>query len=404
MSKRSALWAVLLVAASLRLGWGLSRPATDRAIDALPDQREYLSIAQNMLAGRGIQFFDPRFGQSVHAYRMPGYPLLIALCGGSVRAVRVLQALLDTSTVLAVFLLSKRFLNDGADSFPASLFAAALIAINPFLIYFSGLILSETLFTAMLVWGMLLLIGPTDDDRGWPGVSWFCGALLLVLSIYARPSALALPVILAAAGAMALGRRGWMGLVLVFVLTWVALLPWAARNARPDVLGRWIWGTTNSGITAYDGWNPHASGASDQTFVREMPELRTMSEVQRSDYLGRLARQFVVAHPGRAIELVAIKLLRIWSPMPLSEQFGSAAYRWLALGYAVPFDLLVLAGLIRGKLGRPAKVFLLIPAIYLTAVHTASVGSLRYLLPAVGPMAVLAGSLVSGMCRQRGRI
>jgi len=403
MTKRSALWAVLLLALFLRLGWGLSRPATDGAVDALPDQREYLSIAQNILGGHGIQFFDPRFGQNVYAYRMPGYPLFVALCGGSVRAVRLAQALLDTSTVLAVFLLSKRLLNGGIDAFPASLFAAALVAINPFLIYFSGLILSETLFIAMLTWGMVLLVRPDSAHSKPPGVPWFCGALLLVLSIYARPSALGLPVILAA-GAMALGRRGWMGPVLIFLLTCVALLPWAARNARPDVLGRWIWGTTNAGITAYDGWNFHANGGSDQTFVREMPELRSMNEVQRSDYLGALARQFVVAHPGRSVELAAMKFLRIWSPMPLSEQFGSAAYRGIALLYVVPFDLLVLAGLIRGKLARPAKVFLLIPAIYLTAVHVASVGSLRYLLPAVGPMAVLAGSLIPGMRRQTGRI
>ena len=32
------------------------------------------------------------------------------------------------------------------------------MAVNPFLIYFSGLILSETLFTAMMVWGMVLLL------------------------------------------------------------------------------------------------------------------------------------------------------------------------------------------------------------------------------------------------------
>jgi hypothetical protein len=403
MTRRSALWAVLLVALFLRLGWGVSRPASDREIDSLPDQREYLSIAQNILGGRGIQFFDRRFGQNVYAYRMPGYPWLIALCGGSVRAVRGVQAFLDTSTVLAVFLLSRRLLKDAGDSFPASLFAAALVAINPFLIYFSGLILSETLFIAMLTWGMVLLLGDAEGGKG-RGLTagWFFGSVLLTLSIYARPSAAVLPVALAA-GAMALGRGNWAGLGLTILMIVSVLVPWAARNTRPDVLGRWIWGATNSGITAYDGWNSHANGGSDQTFVRDMPELRNMSEVQRSEYLGGLARRFVIAHPGRAVELAAIKLLRIWSPIPLSEQFSSAMYRWIALAYVVPFDLLVLVGLIRGKLCKAAKVFLLIPAIYLTAVHVASVGSLRYLLPAAGPMAVVAGSLIPGMRRQHGR-
>jgi hypothetical protein len=405
MIKSRALPALLLLALCLRLGWGLSRPTTDGAIDALPDQREYLSIAQNILGGHGVQFVDRRFAQTVYAYRMPGYPLLIALCGGSVRAVRALQALLDTSTVLAVFLLSRRLLDGTDDKFLPSISAAALVALNPFFIYFSALILSETLFIAMMTWGMLLLLGPVNDERhGRLDVGWLGGVLLLVLSIYARPSAIALPVILAA-GALVL-QKGHLaaGLAFVVALIVAALFPWAQRNARTDVLGQWIWTTTNGGITAYDGWNLHADGGSNQTFVRQMPELAQMGEIERSRYLGGLARRFVVENPARAIELAAIKLGRIWSPIPLSDQFGSMSYQAFALVYAIPFDLLLLAGLIKGRLRPTAKVFLLIPAIYLTVAHVASVGSLRYLLPAVGPMAVVAGSCIPWLRRDCGRI
>ena len=68
------------------------------------------------------------------------------------RIIRVVQALIDTSTVLAAYLLARRWLSPRA-----SLFAAFIVAINPFLIYFTGLVLSETLFIAMLAWGMALL-------------------------------------------------------------------------------------------------------------------------------------------------------------------------------------------------------------------------------------------------------
>jgi hypothetical protein len=40
-------------------------------------------------------------------------------------------------------------------------------------------------------------------------------------------------------------------------------------------------------------------------------------------------------------------------------------------------------------------VFLLIPAIYFTAVHMLSVGSLRYRIPAEPPMAVIAASVAA---------
>jgi hypothetical protein len=38
------------------------------------------------------------------------------------------------------------------------------------------------------------------------------------------------------------------------------------------------------------------------------------------------------------------------------------------------------------------KIFLMLPAIYLTVVHAMSVGSLRYRMPAEAPMAVLAAA------------
>jgi 4-amino-4-deoxy-L-arabinose transferase-like glycosyltransferase len=391
--KDTPLWILLLIALLIRLGWALSRPVDAAAVDALPDQREYLSLGQNLLAGRGLQFFDRRFGQSVYAYRMPGYPLFVAACGADLRMIRAVQAVLDVATILAVYLLASQLKCDGWVAF----IAALLVAFNPFLIYFTGLILSETLFTALLVWGMWLLLR-----------SRWAGLLLLVASVYVRPEALPLPVfIVVTAGVM----EGEAARSLAFraaaavALTAVALIPWACRNSRADVLGKMVWTTTNDGITSYDGWNSAANGASNQAFLSQMPQLRQMNEIERSHYLGSLAGQFICAHPGRAVELAVVKIARTWSPAPLSEQFGSPVYRTVALLYFVPFDLLLLAGLIKGSLPRAAKVFLLIPAIYLTAAHAASVGSLRYLVPAFAPMAILAAvSYPACFLRRPGRV
>jgi hypothetical protein len=81
--------------------------------------------------------------------------------------------------------------------------------------------------------------------------------------------------------------------------------------------------------------------------------------------------------------------------VPLSAEFGGVRNRVVALLYSVPFDLLVLAGLFGRGAPRSAKVFLLLPAIYFTAVHMLSVGSLRYRIPVEPPMAVLAAAALS---------
>lgn len=396
-----AILVLLLVALVIRLAWGLSRPADDASLGALPDQNEYLQIGRSVLHGNGFIFLDSRFNSSVRAFRTPGYPLLVAGCGGNVRAIRTVQALLDTSTVLAIFLLASCFMLGRI----GPLIGAAFVAFNPYLIYFAGLVLSETLFTAMLAWAMLLLA--RGRQRQSPR-QWILGGFLLSLGILVRPSVVALPVLLGLLSVFlnrttlpayqrsVRAQPAWRlppGLVMLF-LTIISLLPWVIRNRV--VLGRWIWLDTNSGFTLYDGYNPNATGGSDQTFINRLPELQRLGEVERDTYLSGEAAAYARAHPRRVLELIGAKLIRTWSPVPLSQEYGKPALRAIALAYSIPFDALVLFGLFRCRLGRAVKLFLMAPAVYFTVVHALTVGSLRYRIPAEPPLAVLIAALAAG--------
>jgi 4-amino-4-deoxy-L-arabinose transferase-like glycosyltransferase len=336
---------------------------------------------------RVLKFHDDRFKQDVYAYRTPGYPWFLAACGGSLRAARLAQALVDTSTALAAYLLARKLLDDRAAAF-----AAALVALNPFMIYFSGLILSETLFTAMLAWGIYFACKP---KRRW------ASAIVLVGAVLVRPSALLLPILIPAAATVVVNWRNggpyhWRAVATVAVqgafLLALTLGLWGVRNYR--VLNAWIWTTTNGGITQYDGFNPNASGASDQRFLEGMPELKQMGEVERSRKLSAMASEYVWSHPGRSVFLMFRKIARTWSPMPLSEQFGSALYVVIGLAWGAPFYALVLAGIFRGNLSSAIKALLLLPAVYFTVVHALSVGSLRYRVPLEPQLAIVAASAV----------
>jgi len=219
---------------------------------------------------------------------------------------RVVQGVIDTSTVLAVYLLARllstprRNLNiRGLSPSPGTpgegwgaskqapsltlprrteggnqreiewgaLLAAGIVAVNPYLIYFSGLLLSETLFTAMLAWSFVLLLYGGGASGVHERLAWWAGGLLLALSILVRPSALALPILMGFAVMLLSPRRAgayqrspgerssirWrlpVGAAMM-VLTLLVLVPWGARNFR--VLGAWVWLDTNSGFTLYDG-------------------------------------------------------------------------------------------------------------------------------------------------------
>ena len=243
----------------------------------------------------------------------------------------------------------------------------------------------------MIIWGLYC---PTRRAT----IAWIVGGILLACAILVRPAGIALPIIVGILAAFvnpATGipyQRKWplpVGTTML-LLTLLVLFPWGWRNER--VLGGWIWTSTNAGITAYDGFNPDASGASDQRFIDRMPQLRSMSEIQRDRYLADQAGMFVRRNPRRALDLAGIKIARTWSPAPLSEKFSRPLYIAIGLCFALPIDLLMLIGLFGKKLPGRVKLFLLAPALYLTLCAALSVGSLRYRIPAEVPLAILAAA------------
>jgi 4-amino-4-deoxy-L-arabinose transferase-like glycosyltransferase len=282
------------------------------------------------------------------------------------------------------------------------------VAVNPYLFFFSGLILSETLFTAMLCCGLALLV---LSDGPWPEggkrLAWLGGGIMLALAVLVRPGAILIPVVLGCGAALVnrdlhrTYRSQWPLPVAatMLLLTGLALFPWAARNRW--TVGAWIWTTTNDGITRYDGFNPDATGASDQRFIQSMPWTSDMTEVGRSRYFSELADGWIAAHPWEAFKLAGVKIARTWSPMPLSREYGGRRlYRRVGLTFSLGLDLLCLIGLRRSNLSGPVKRLLLLPAVYFTIAAALSVGSLRYRIPAEGPIAILAASAV---CSNRSR-
>jgi len=390
MAKHAGIVALLVVALAIRLVWGFIHG--DVIDSRLPDQAEYMDLAQNYLTGHGLNFYDSRVDQVVYAYRMPGYPLFVAL-GRTVHGVQFHQAIIDTSTVLATYLLARRWLSKGA-----SLLAAAAIAFNPFMVYFSALVLSETLYTSMLIWSCVLLV--------WhPNFLW--GGIILALSVLVRPSAVALPVLLGIVSVFVNynpgvipPRKAWLRLPVgttMLLLVILILSPWAIRNKSH--FGQWVWLSTNGGVTRYDGFNPDATGASDQRFLSspEFRFLRHMGEVDRDEYLSQQAGNWIRdtwhRDPMRLVRLTAAKIGRTFSPIPLSAEFGGKRlYMLIAAVYSIPLLTLSVVGLWASRLTRSARLFLLSPVLYFTMIHAVSVGSLRYRVPVEPLLAVLAAA------------
>jgi hypothetical protein len=394
--------AVVLVGVLIRVGFGLSRPVDVEALAALPDQVEYLSLARSIHDGATMALADPRFDQPVLAQRMPGYPALLALFSGDLRSIRIAQAGLDGITILAAIALARRWLAPRW-----SLGVGVCVALDPFLIFFTSLVLTETLFTTLLTAGVALLVRgapPVDRSALWKKhLLWWLGLSLLLLGIYVRPSAFVLPAALAFVSgwvSMPTHPRRFPIVMMTIALTLLVLLPWAIRNQR--LLGSMVWTTTNGGVTLYDGLHPGADGSSNQAFVERHPAARAMNELDRDHYFRTLARQWAADHPLRTLRLGVDKFARTWSPVPLSPQFGSSHAHVIAgLVFAGPMLLLAVLGLFVSTLPPRARWMLITAAVVVSAMHVISVGSLRYRVPLHPQLIVLAIGCLAALASRR---
>jgi hypothetical protein len=380
---------IFLLALLLRAGWGAVAlvQADDSFALEFPDEQQYWLIARSFWAGDGL-----RDELGFRATRMPLYPAMLSVFTGLSSGVFIAKAfhwVIGAATASIVAGAATTFFVDHRTGIAAGL----IIACDPFLVFFSSLLLTETLFIATLV-GFWWMIGRLLQDRGAPAVRWIVAGLLGALCVYVRESGAGL---VAAAVVFVVvchrfDRRTILGAAITVCVIMVALLPWAARNRH--VMGKWCWLTTRGGISLYDGVGPQATGASDLGNVKRMPAVSGMSEVEWNDYFLEESYNAIRAEPTRILRLAGTKLARTWNPLPNVETYQSHLARTVSAAWMLPVYTFAAIGallLFTRKRGTSVMVLLLLlPAVYLSVLHSLFVGSVRYRLSAVPMIEMLA--------------
>ncbi len=225
---KNRLFQVFLAALALRLGFLLLAPQPAPVADAL----DYDTLAVNLYSGHGFSLNPdvptPR--------RAPGYPFFLAavytVFGHSLLAARLLQALLGALTCLLAFRTAERLFGERAGPV-----AGWLLALYPPLVVYTGLILSETLFTFLLAASILFwLDGVERKSFG----HFALAGLSLGLATLTRPVTMVFPAALLLAAALRPGAlRLWPVLLAAFLLVFA---PWSFRNYR-------LWGTFKTATT-----------------------------------------------------------------------------------------------------------------------------------------------------------
>lgn len=403
------------------------------------DGPDYHQLASGVAAGQGL--LSPE-GEPT-ARRPPLYPMLLggfySIAGPDPDVGRGLQVALGALIVVLVYALARRLFSERV-----ALLAAALVAVNPSLVYVSALLLTENLYIVLLLLALLALMGVHEPASAGPGpagegalagsgsfaaasaragLGRFAGAGFLTgLCALARPTGLAFTLVAGLATLLFLkasvGRR--IAATVVFLAVAAATVaPWAVRNHAQ--LGEWVVSTTHGGITFYESNNPLICENPEfrgivvlpRTAVPGWEELEGLAEVEFDREAWRMGLEFVRENTELLPRMALWKFVRFWrirSGLGFGVAAGAGGGRGVLGALAARADFLslywaavtplFLLGLVVTL--RRARRLLLPYAVILAHVLSALLihGSLRARTP-VEPMMAIFAAAAAGWCVAR---
>lgn len=252
----------VLVAFALRLAWAVW--ATTSISNELTDSAQYLAYAERF-SGLGA----PQLYGEPTAFLPPGYPLFLAPLAFVARHIDAISVnflaslanvVLGTATVVFTALLADRWIGPAARN-PA----AWLMAVAAGHVYYTSVLLSETLFAALTTGLLLIATVLVWHGRERPA-RWLVafGVLVGFAMLVRTPGVILLAapalVLRATAGSWRGGLKatGW-----VLLGSLVLIVPWTVRNAVQ--IGVAVPISTNNAAFLCGGHSEYATGGFDQT-------------------------------------------------------------------------------------------------------------------------------------------
>lgn len=352
-----------------------------------PDEQRFMASAVKLAASGEYWVGSDR------AWEMPGTALFFApmvrLFGADVLPIRFAQSLLVVIQSGLIAVTAQRLFGTSL----AALVAASLAALYPFALFYQGLMLSETLFTTLLLAAVAALYWWREDGMR------INGRLVVVCLCFSaatltKATLTALPPLLIAATALAAGaslRRAGTILLTAACLYGAFLSPWWVRNAV--VLGAFVPFTTGSAQNLYLGNNPYNPDAgidwstnADTALVKRL--LAMPNEVERQAAFSRVATDYIKENPATFVRAAVKKFIRLWSPVSNAPEFRTGIYAVVSAASFTPVLALALLCVVRLRRQWRLLAPLYLIVGYFTFVHVVTIASLRYRLP-IEPLLIL---------------
>jgi 4-amino-4-deoxy-L-arabinose transferase-like glycosyltransferase len=346
--------------------------------------------------------------------RPPLFPALVAgiwtlTSPQNLQAIRVMQILLSLATAGLVYWLGRRVYDHRTGCY-----AAAICWLYPSLIFFNFLILTETLFTFLLIAFVLLTVrllqSPTAGVAAGAGVA--LGLAALTRSVLWPVPLILCPLLLWLLRVPLSRRALCSALVLAGYL--VAIVPWAIRNTRLQETTTVV--DTMAGINLRMGnyeytpedrmWDAVSIGGEKSwvTGFSVEPGVKP-TEGRKEKWAQAKAIEYIQQHPAQFVRRAFIKFADFWGlerEYIAGVQFGLfAPPRWFAIvaavGIVAAYAVIVSVGAAGVWLAPPADwrvhAALLFPVVLTMGAHTVVFGHSRYHLPLMPILGLYAARL-----------
>jgi 4-amino-4-deoxy-L-arabinose transferase-like glycosyltransferase len=344
------------------------------------------------------------------AFRVPLYPIFIAgvykLFGESLMAVRLMQAVLATCTVLLTFPLARRIVPTRA-----ALGAAFIVAIYPALVLYSGYLMAETLFSFLLVLTLVLWLQPGIWSALAAGIALGAATLTRSVGLALIAGILLSELWRVAIRRQAIERAANARVAAVAVGVAVVIAPWVHRNY--EMYHRFLPTDTSAGFNVlignYAGATGRHPGIEAVQAAAQQYWSAARNDFERSEVGMQVGRTFVREHPTRAVRLAVLKIGYLLGVEGREHAWGYSYFvqgrhspttvRLWGLAIMVSFPLLFLAAIIGlsrvGAISTYGGLLIVATLVCAVAVHVVSFGDTRFHLPWIPLLAVFAARAVS---------
>lgn len=363
--------AAFLFALALRLAYVL--PLSPDKLS--PDASSWMDIALGIAQGSG-------FGGTTRA---PGFAFFLAgifsVFGKSVAAVRVLQAVLGAFTCVLVYKTGKRLFSEGAGRI-----AAVLLSFYPYLLAYTGDVISETFLTFMIAAAVFCTV-KTSQEPGWKNIV----VTGILYGLTGLTKSTTLPFFLLACAWLWWNTKSFRTGFLAGLCTLAVIVPWSFRNYFHydksyimPVNTPWCQLYGSSCDTAF--WSetmgeldkPQSAELTEPAIPRDWPYLLTLPIPERDKICRKKAFDWISANPDKFLALCCLRFRHFWRLYPMMAYPWQKYAAMATSGLYIPLAFIGFALSIRQF--RKTSLLMALFASY-TFVHLFFVVVMRYRVP-----------------------